>query len=157
DLYLTALGPNHLFHNNGNGTFSDVTRRAGVGDPHFSSSAAWLDYDRDGWLDLFVCNYVHWSPQTNQVQKDEKGIPHLGGVSVYPGEPCTLYRNRGDGTFTDVSHRARIDSRDGGSLGVAVWDYDGDGWPDLVVANDMRANQLYRNNQDGSFSEIGVS
>ena len=157
DLYVTALGPNHLFHNNGNGTFTDVTRQAGVGDPRFSTSAAWLDYDRDRFLDLFVCNYVKWSAATNQVQVDEKGVRHLGGVALYPGEASALYHNNGNGTFTDVTRRAGISSPTGGALGVAVDDYDDDGWPDLIVADDERPNRLYRNNRDGTFTDLGVA
>ncbi len=157
DLYVTALGPNHLFRNNGDGTFTDVTRQAGVGDPRFSSSAAWVDVDRDGRLDLFVCNYVAWSAEKNRVQTDEKGVRHLGGVAVYPDEANRLYHNDGDGAFTDITTRAGLDSKQGGALGVAVWDYDADGWPDLFVANDLRPNLLYRNNQDGSFTELGVA
>lgn len=157
DLYVTALGPNHLFHNNGDGTFSDVTKKAGVGDPHFSSSAAWFDYDRDGLLDLFVGNYVGWTAAANQVPRDEKGVPHMGGVAAYPGEPSTLYHNKGDGTFADVTRRAGVANREGGTLGVAVWDYDGDGWPDLLLANDLRPNRLYRNNRDGTFTELGLA
>jgi hypothetical protein len=155
DLYVTALGPNHLFHNNGNGTFTDATRRAGVGDPRFSSSAAWFDYDRDGKLDLFVCNYVRWSPAVNVVSADPKGDRHLGGVGLYPSERSTLYRNNGDGTFTDVTGRAGVGNADGAALGVAVCDFDADGWPDLVIANDMRPNRLYRNMGDGTFTELG--
>jgi len=108
DLYLTALGPNHLFHNNGNGTFTDVTRKAGVGDPRFSASAAWLDYDRDGLLDLFVCNYCDWSPALNPVLTDATGHKHMAGPRRYKGAPSTLYRNRGDGTFEDVTRRAGV-------------------------------------------------
>jgi enediyne biosynthesis protein E4 len=156
DLYLTAMGPNHLFRNNGDGGFTDVTKQAGVGDPRFSSSAAWIDHDRDGDLDLFVCNYVQWSLEKNLVQADEKGVRHLGGVALHPGEPNTLYRNDGDGHFTDVTADAGLFSHDGAALGVAVWDYNRDGWPDLAIANDMRPNQLYRNNRNGTFTEIAV-
>jgi hypothetical protein len=156
DLYLTALGPNHLFHNNGNGTFTDVTRKAGVGDPRFSSSAAWLDYDRDGRLDLFVCNYCVWSPAMNPVLTDARGRKHMAGPRRYKGAPSTLYRNRGDGSFEDVTRRAGVYSPIGKSLGVLVFDVDDDGWLDLLVANDMEPNRLYRNNRDGTFREIGV-
>jgi hypothetical protein len=154
---VTALGPNHLFHNNGDGTFTDVTRRAGVGDARFSTSAAWLDYDRDGRLDLFVCNYLRWTPETNRVLTDEKGVSHLGGISLYPGEASVLYHNDGNGRFTDVTRSAGLYSRDGAALGVVVWDYDSDGWPDLLVANDQRPNRLYRNNRDGTFSELALA
>jgi hypothetical protein len=156
DLYLTVLGPNHLFHNNGNGTFTDVTRKAGVGDPRFSTSAAWLDYDRDGRLDLFVCNYARWTPETNRVCPDAFGRNHMCGPTYYRGASCALYRNNGDGTFREVTRKAGLYQEAGKALGVLVWDEDGDGWPDLVVANDMEPNLLYRNNHDGTFTEQGV-
>jgi enediyne biosynthesis protein E4 len=156
DLYLTALGPNHLFHNNGNGTFTDVTGRAGVGDPRCSTSAAWLDYDRDGRLDLFVSNYCQWTPAVNRICPDSAGRKHLCGPSYYKGSSSALYRNNGDGTFTDVTRKAGLYNTAGKALGVVVWDYDGDGWPDLAVAQDMEPNLLYRNNHDGTFSERGV-
>jgi hypothetical protein len=156
DLYLTALGPNHLFRNNGDGTFSDVTRRAGVGDPHFSTAAAWLDYDRDGHLDLFVGNYCRWSPKEHQICRDSLGRPQICGPTYYRGEPPTLYRNQGDGTFTDVTKKAGLNDPVGKALGVVVWDYDGDGWLDLVVARDMEPNALYRNQGDGTFSDVAV-
>ncbi len=156
DLYLTALGPNHLFHNNGNGSFSDVTARAGVGDPRCSTSAAWLDYDRDGRLDLFVCNYCRWSPAINQVCPDSTGRKHLCGPSYYQGTSSTLYHNQGDGTFADVTRKAGLENANGKALGVVVWDYDGDDWLDLGVAQDMEPNLLYRNNGDGTFAERGV-
>src|SRR6266852_4525598 len=145
DLYLTAVGPNHLFHNNGNGTFTDVTRKAGVGDPRFSTSAAFLDYDRDGRLDLFVCNYCVWKPALNKVCPDSLGRKHLCGPSYYQGSSSALYRNNGDGTFSDVTKKAGLYNPAGKALGVAVWDDDDDGWPDLAVAQDMEPNLLYRN------------
>jgi hypothetical protein len=156
DLYLTALGPNHLFHNNGDGTFTDVTKRAGVGDARFSTSAAWLDYDRDGRLDLFVCNYARWAPEMNRVCPDALGRRHMCGPTYYKGAASTLYHNNGDGTFSDVTRKAGLYQEAGKALGVLVWDYDGDGWLDLVVANDMEPNLLYRNNHNGTFSERGV-
>jgi hypothetical protein len=156
DLYLTALGPNHLFHNNRDGTFTDVTKTAGVGDPHFSTSAAWLDYDRDGDLDLFVCNYCQWSLELNQICPDSAGRKHMCGPSYYKGVSSTLYRNNGDGTFTDVTKKAGVYDAVGKALGVVVWDFDDDGWPDLAVAKDLEPNLLYRNNRDGTFSEQGV-
>jgi hypothetical protein len=156
DLYLTALGPNHLFHNNGNGTFTDVTKRSGVGDARASTSAAWLDYDRDGWLDLFVCNYVQWTPATNHVCPDSLGRKHLCGPTYYTGARSTLFHNDGDGRFTDVTQKAGLAESANTALGVVVWDADGDGWPDLIVARDMQANLLLRNNRDGTFSERGI-
>src|SRR5206468_11141522 len=118
DLYLTALGPNHLFHNNGNGTFTDVTQQAGVGDPHWSTSAAWLDYNRDGFLDLFVCNYCQWSPATNRICRDGSGRPLMCLPREYPGQSCRLFRNRGDGTFADVTRQAGVYSEIGKTLAV---------------------------------------
>jgi enediyne biosynthesis protein E4 len=156
DLYLTALGPNFLFRNNGDGTFTDVTRRAGVEDSRFSTSAAFLDYDRDGRLDLFVCNYCVWNPALNVVIQDANGRKHMAGPRRYKGASSALYRNRGDGTFEDVTRRAGVYSSIGKSLGVLVFDVDDDGWPDLMVANDLEPNLLYRNNGDGTFREIGV-
>jgi enediyne biosynthesis protein E4 len=156
DLYLTALGPNHLFRNNGNGTFADVTKSAGVGDPRWSTSAAWLDYDRDGHLDLFVCNYCDWSPVLNVTTTDQAGFRHLVGPKVYNGAPSILYRSRGDGTFEDVTRKAGIRTPLGKSLGVLVCDLDDDGWPDLLVANDLEPNLLFRNQKDGTFREVGV-
>ena len=157
DLFVNALGPDHLFHNRGDGTFEDVTSRAGVSDPAFGSSATWLDYDRDGFLDLFVCNYVQWSEATDI-------FCTLDGVSKsyctpesYQGATNRLFRNRGNGTFEDVSRRAGVYEPTGKSLGVVAFDYDEDGWPDLAVANDTQPNFLYHNRRDGSFEEIGVS
>jgi hypothetical protein len=155
DLYLTAMGPNHLFHNNGNGTFTDVTRAAGVGDPRFSTSAAFFDYDRDGKLDLFVCNYCRWSPALNVVCQAAAGR-QICPPDHYQGATSTLYHNNGDGTFSDVTRKAGITSEVGKALGVVVCDYDDDGWPDLIVANDIEPNLLYRNNRDGTFREVGV-
>jgi len=156
DLYLTALGPSHLFRNNGNGTFADVTRRAGVGGLTSGTSAAWFDYNRDGNLDLFVCRYADWTPEKNQICRDSAGRKHLCGPSYYQGLPSILYRNNGNGTFTDVTRQAGVYETAGKALGVVVWDYDDDGRPDLVVAKDMEPNLLYRKNRDGTFSERGV-
>ncbi|PYS95893.1 MAG: CRTAC1 family protein [Acidobacteria bacterium] len=155
DLFVNGLGPDRLFHNRGDGTFEDVTQRAGVSDPAFGSSATWLDYDRDGRLDLFVCNYVQWTPRTDI-------FCTLDGVSKsyctpesYHGATNRLFRNRGDGTFEDVTRKARVENGDGKSLGVVAFDYDGDGFIDLAVANDTQPNYLYRNRGDGTFEEIG--
>jgi len=155
DLCLTCMGPNHLFHNNGDGTFSDVTKRAGVGDPRWSTSAAWLDYDRDGHLDLLVGNYCRWTPALNVVCRSASG-PQMCAPNHYRGDSSTLYHNNGDGSFTDVTRKAGIYSEVGKALGVVVWDFDDDGWPDFMIANDMEPNLLYRNNHDGSFREVGV-
>jgi hypothetical protein len=163
DLYLTALGPNHLFHNNGNGTFTDVTARAGVADPRFSSSATFFDYNRDGYLDLFVCNYCDWTPATNRVCHDSAGRNHMCNPSFFHGSRSTLYRNRGDGTFADVTEQAGVANATGKALGVTVLDVDGDGFLDLIVANDLEPSALYHN-QGGAaakpwsctFTERGV-
>jgi hypothetical protein len=155
DLYLTALGSNRLHRNNGDGTFSDVTARARVGDSRWGSSAAWFDYDRDGNLDLFVGNYCDWSPDRNRRCGDDSG-PYICGPKYYPGTSSRLYRNNGDGTFVDVTRVAGVDAPDGKALGVVVWDHDGDGWLDFAVANDTTPNWLFRNNRDGTFTEVGV-
>jgi enediyne biosynthesis protein E4 len=156
DLYLTALGPNHLFRNNGNGTYSEVTRKAGVGDPRCSTSAAWLDYNRDGHLDLFVCNYCRWSPETNRICHDGMGRRLMCLPREYPGQSCALYRNRGDGTFVDVTRQAGLYNEIGKALGVITWDADSDGWTDLFVANDGERNLRYRNQGNGRFVEDAV-
>ena len=156
DVYVTALDGDHLFHNEGGGHFRDVTAAAGIHNKSFGTSAAWLDYDRDGKLDLFVANYVDWSP--------EKDLwCSLDGVSKsyctpesYKGNPAKLYHNLGGGKFEDVSHKAGIDDPTSKALGVAVLDYNGDGWPDLFVANDTQPNKLYRNKGDGTFVEEGL-
>jgi enediyne biosynthesis protein E4 len=155
DIYLTGVGPNRLFRNNGNGTFTDVTQKAGVGDPHFSTSAAWFDYDRDGNLDLYVCNYCHWSPATNKVCQGNNG-DYICPPDHYSGDSGTLYRSNGNGTFTDVTKQAGVYSAVGKNLGALVWDANGDGWLDLVVANDLEPNLLFENNKDGTFTERGV-
>ncbi len=150
DLYLTAYGHCRLFHNRGNGTFVEVTRSARVPGPAWGTSAAWLDVDRDGFLDLFVCGYCRWSPALNQSCGD------ICGPAYYGGTTSVLYHNNRDGTFTDVSRRAHIAAAAGKALGVAVLDADGDGWPDLAVANDTVPNWLFRNRGDGTFTEVGV-
>jgi enediyne biosynthesis protein E4 len=155
DLYLTAYGDCRLFRNNGSGTFSNVTQTAKVPGPPFGTSAAWFDYDRDGHLDLFVCNYCRWTPALNRSCGDSSG-PYICAPSFYDGTASVLYRNNRDGTFTDVTRRARVDRKDGKALGVVVWDYDGDGWLDFAVANDTTPNWLFRNNRDGTFKEMGI-
>lgn len=161
DLYLTAYGRNYLFRNNGNGTFTDVTRAANVPGPAFGSSAAWFDYDRDGRLDLFVGSYCRWRPAINHRCGDSSG-PHICAPKYYDGTVSVLYHNEGAGTggesvrFTDVTRRAHVDSPNGKALGVAVWDFDGDGWLDFAVANDTVPNWLFRNNRNGTFTEQGA-
>jgi hypothetical protein len=146
DIYITCLGPNRLFRNLGGGKFADQTARANVADPGFSTSAAWADYDRDGKLDLFVCNYVEWSIEKDiHCSLDGKNKSYCTPES-YKGQSSTLYRNKGDGSFENVTERAGLYDPTSKSLGVALIDYDGDGWIDLFVANDTQPNKLYHNN-----------
>lgn len=157
DVFVTAVGQNRLFHNTGNGHFIDVTEKAGLGGRSgFSTSALWFDYDRDGFLDLFVCNYVKWSPQHDVFCSVDGAHKSYCTPEAYRGSTCWLFRNRGNGTFEDVTAKSGIFDTSSKSLGVALLDYDHDGWPDLIVANDTQPNKLYRNRRDGSFEEIGV-
>jgi hypothetical protein len=163
DLYVTCLGPDHLFKNNGNGTFTDVTAKAGVSDPRWSTGASFFDYDRDGDLDLFVANYVDFDinhlPEFGQGQTCQyKSIPVQCGPRGLKGAGDSLFRNNGDGTFTDVSKQAGVSDPDGFyGLGVITSDFDNDGLIDIFVANDSTPNFHYRNNGDGTFKEIGFS
>jgi hypothetical protein len=156
DLYLTNFGPNQMWHNRGDGTFEDTTATAGVGDPRWSVSASFVDYDGDGFLDLFVCNYVKWSPQTDVHCSLDGKVKSYCTPEAYRGATCWLFRNRGDGTFEDVTAKAGIFDNSSKSLGVAMLDYDRDGKIDLFVANDTQSNKLYRNLGTGKFQEIGV-
>ncbi len=156
DIYITCLGANHLFRNLGGGRFTDVTAKAGVGDTGFSTSAAWVDYDRDGRLDLFVCNYVEWAIEKDiHCSLDGKNKSYCT-PEAYKGQSSTLYRNKGDGTFENVTERAGLLDPAGKSLGVALMDYDNDGWIDLFVANDTQPNKLYRNRGNGTFTDEGM-
>ncbi|MEE9294199.1 MAG: CRTAC1 family protein [Phycisphaerae bacterium] len=157
DIYVTNVGPSLLYRNNGDGTFSDVTDRAGVGDPSFGSSAAFTDYDHDGDLDLFVVNYTRWSAQTEIECFAPNGrLDYCGPTNYQQPAPDTLYRNEGDGTFTNVTRSAGIAAAFGNGLGIVATDLDGDGWTDFAVANDLMANQLWINNRDGTFREEGL-
>jgi hypothetical protein len=157
DLFVTAYGQSHLFHNNGNGTFTDVTQKAGLGGvQEFSTGAAWVDYDKDGRLDLVVANYVQWSPETDlYCTLDGKSKSYCTPES-YKGTSVRLWHNRGDGTFEDVTKKAGLGDPTSKTLGIAVLDYDGDGWPDLLLSNDTQPNKLYRNNGNGTFTEKAV-
>ena len=156
DIYITCVGPNRLFRNLGGGKFADVTARAGVGDPGFSTSAAWFDFDNDGKLDLFVGNYVEWSVQTDQhCTLDGKNKSYCT-PQTYKGQSASLYKNRGNGTFENVTARAGLTDPAGKTLGVALLDYDDDGWMDLFVANDTEPNKLYRNNHNGTFTDNAI-
>lgn len=156
DIYITAVGPNKLFRNTGSGTFVDVTSKAGVGDPGFSTSALWFDFDRDGNLDLFVCNYVEWSVATDKFCALDGTNKSYCTPEAYKGESPTLYHNRGDGTFEDVTKKAGLFDPDCKALGVAMIDYDQNGWMDLFVANDTQPNRLFKNNGNGSFSDVAI-
>jgi hypothetical protein len=160
DLYVTGINQNILYHNNGNGTFTDVTEHAGVsgissGKKMLSVSAAWIDYDNDGRLDLFVTNYLDWTPQNSKVC-GPVGKRLSCPPSMYAGEANILYHNNGDGTFTDVSKEMGIAAQIGKGMGVAIADYDGDGWMDIFVANDNERNFLFRNRAGKKFDEVGV-
>ncbi|RKU27229.1 hypothetical protein C6499_12160 [Candidatus Poribacteria bacterium] len=157
EIYVTNYGPNILYHNNGDGTFTDITQKASVGDERWGTSCAFLDYDLDGDVDLYVVNYMKFSIDENRWW-ETRGIrtycsptDQIAG-SHFVSEPDILYRNNGNGTFTDVTVAARISHRALG-LAVAVADYDNDGYPDLHIANDMEADFFYRNDGDGTFTE----
>ncbi len=156
DVYITALEGDRLFQNEGGGRFRDVTKAAGIANANFGTSAAWLDYDRDGNLDLFVANYVQWSIKGDLWCSLDGGTKSYCTPESYKGTPSRLYRNLGNGRFEDVGRKAGIADPTSKSLGVAVLDFDGDGWPDLFVANDTQPNKLYRNNRDGTFRDEGM-
>jgi enediyne biosynthesis protein E4 len=155
DIYITAVGTNHLFRNLGNGRFADVTAKAGVGDPGFSTSAIWFDYDNDGKLDLFVSHYVTWSREKDQYCSLDGKNKSYCTPEAYKGESATLFHNKGNGVFEDVTKRAGLYDPTSKSLGIAMLDYDNDGWMDLFVANDTQRDKLYRNNHDGTFTDVG--
>ena len=157
DLFVTGLNGNRLFHNAGGGRFVDVTSHAGVASPAFSTSAAWLDYDRDGRLDLFVANYVEWSIATDLVCTLDGKTKSYCTPESYKGRSPVLFHNRGDGTFEDVTRAAGLYDPASKALGVALIDYDHDGWIDLVVANDTQPNRLYRNRRNGTFVDVGTT
>jgi hypothetical protein len=158
DLYITCYGQNHLFHNNRNGTFSEVTKNAGLeGYESLSTSALWFDYDRDGHLDLLVANYVRWSPETDIDCSLDGRTKSYCTPEAYPGTTCWLFRNRGDGTFEEVTGKAGLHDDTSKSLGLTLIDYDLDGWPDVFIANDTQPNKLYHNNGNGTFSERAVT
>ena len=156
DLYITGLGASRLFRNEGRGRFADVTTKAGVGDAGFSASAMWLDYNRDGKLDLFVSRYVQWSIATDVVCALDGKAKSYCTPEAYKGASPSLYRNRGDGTFENVTKAAGLFDATNKMLGVALLDYDNDGWPDIFGANDTQPNRLYRNKGDGTFTDVGV-
>jgi len=157
DLFITTMGQSRLFHNNGNGTFTDVTQKAGLmGPKEFSTSAAWIDYDKDGKLDLVVANYVQWSLEGDlYCTLDGKSKSYCTPES-YKGTSVRLWHNLGDGTFEDATKKAGLAEPTSKTLGIAILDYDNDGWPDLLFSNDTQPNKLYRNNGNGTFTEKAV-
>jgi hypothetical protein len=157
DIFVTALGQSRLFHNNGNGTFTDVTASAGLsGITEFSTSAAWVDYDRDGKLDLLVANYVQWTPEMDLRCTLDGTHKSYCTPESYKGSSARLWHNLGNGKFEDVTKKAGLYDPTSKSLGIAVLDYNSDGWPDLLIANDTQPNKLYLNNRNGTFSEKAV-
>jgi hypothetical protein len=157
DILVTCVGQNRLFRNTGKGTFVDVTNSAGLGKREaFSTSALWFDYDRDGLLDLFVCNYVKWSTETDVFCSLDGKHKSYCTPEAYRGETCWLFHNRGNGTFEDVTATSGIFDSSSKSLGVALLDQNRDGWPDLLVANDTQPNKLYRNQHNGTFRDYAV-
>ncbi len=158
DLYLTAFGPNRLYRNNGpdaDPAFTDVSAKIPDED-RWSTSAAFVDYDRDGFLDLFVCNYVNFTTQENKVCHSAAGRRDYCGPGSYSPVPDRLFHNNGDGTFSDATDAAGITCCYGSGLGVVCADFDGDGWPDIYVANDGNANQLWMNRRDGTFQDTAL-
>jgi hypothetical protein len=157
DIFITCVGQSRLFRNTGKSTFVDVTKASGLlGRQGFSTSALWFDYDRDGLLDLFVCNYVRWSPEHDVFCSLDGTHKSYCTPEAYRGDTCWLFHNRGDGTFEDVTASSGIFDSSSKSLGVAMFDYDQDGWPDLLVANDTQPNKLYKNLRNGKFKDVGV-
>src|SRR6266853_1267117 len=161
DIFVAGVGRNTLYHNNGDGTFTDVTERAGLArpDPQYGRlwavGAAWVDYDRDGLLDLLVVNYVQWDPKTEPVcEKD--GLPDFCYPRAYAGVPNSLFHNNGDGTFTDVSAASGIRQSIGKGMAVTAADFNADGWPDLFISNDTLPNSLFVNQHNGTFKESAI-
>ena len=164
DIYITAVGNNKLLRND-NGFFTDVTNQMNVtgNDPHegslpaWSSSSAWIDVDRDGWLDLFVNNYVKWTPELDIYTTRDGKTKSYATPDVYEGESCRLYHNVQGKFFEDITEKAGVLNPEGKSLGVAVADFNNDLWPDLVISNDTQPNFLYINNGDGTFSNKAIA
>jgi hypothetical protein len=163
DIFLTGVGECRLFHNGAASdragalrTFHDITKAAGVNRPGWATSATWIDYDRDGLLDLFVCYYVQWSPKTNRPFSVDGIHKSYSTPEQYPGDSCRLYHNEGGGRFRDVTRAAGIYNVRSKALGVVLCDFDQDGWPDLVVANDTEPNFLFHNQGNGTFKEVAL-
>ena len=157
DIFVSALGQSHLFHNNGNGTFTDVTKLAGMWGPsEFSTSAAWVDYDRDGKLDLVVANYVQWTEQGDLYCTLDGAHKSYCTPESYKSTSVRLWHNLGNGKFEDATQAAGLGDPTSKSLGIAILDTNGDGWPDILIANDTQPNKLYLNKKNGTFEERGV-
>jgi hypothetical protein len=157
DIFITCVGQSRLFRNTGKGTFVDATKSSGLaGKQGLSTSAIWFDFDRDGFLDLLVCNYVHWSPERDVFCSLDGKNKSYCTPEAYRGDTCWLYHNRGNGTFEDVTATSGIFDSSSKSLGVAMLDYDQDGWPDVLVTNDTQPNKLYHNLRNGKFKDIAV-
>ena len=157
DLFVAGVRQNQLLHNRGDGRFDDVTAKSGIASGDWAVAGAWLDYDKDGRLDLFVVNYVKWSADTNRYCGDQaRGVRIYCHPRFFEGLPDRLYRNKGDGTFEDVSSRAGVLTHIGKGMSAAIADFDHDGFTDLIVTNDTVPNFLFRNKGDGSFEEIGL-
>jgi hypothetical protein len=157
DVYVTCVGQNRLFRNTGKGTFVDVTKNSGLGGRSaFSTSAMWVDIDRDGLLDLFVCNYVRWSAERDVFCSLDGKQKSYCTPEAYRGDTSWLFRNRGDGTFEDVTATCGIFDSTSKALGVALIDDDQDDWPDIFVANDTQPNKLYRNQRNGTFKDVAL-
>jgi enediyne biosynthesis protein E4 len=158
DIFISALGQSHLFRNNGTGTFTEMTKSAGLWGPsEFSTSAAWVDYDRDGKLDLVVANYVQWSEQGDLYCTVDGTHKSYCTPESYKGTSVRLWRNLGNGKFEDETQKAGLGDPTSKSLGIAILDYNDDGWPDIVIANDTQPNKLYVNKKNGTFEERGVA
>jgi len=157
DLLITCVGQNRLFRNTGKGTFVDITKTSGLdGRQAFSTSAMWFDFDRDGLLDLFVCNYVKWTPEHDVFCSLDGKQKSYCTPEAYRGETCWLFHNRGNGTFEDVTATSGVFDSSSKSLGVTLIDSDQDGWPDVFVANDTQPNKLYRNLRNGRFKDVAL-
>jgi enediyne biosynthesis protein E4 len=157
DVYITALDGDRLFHNEGNCKFREVTKTAGIRNANFGTSAAWLDYDRDGKLDLFVANYVQWKKEIDLWCSLDGATKSYCTPESYKGASSRLFHNLGGGRFQDVAGPAGVGDPTSKSLGITVLDYNGDGWPDLFVANDTQPSKLYRNNGNGTFTDQGMT
>jgi enediyne biosynthesis protein E4 len=158
DVFITGVGQSRLFRNTGAGKFVDVTEASGLGRREaFSTSAMWIDFDRDGHLDLFVCNYVRWSAEHDVFCSLDGKQKSYCTPEAYRGETCWLFRNRGNGTFEDVTASCGIFDSSSKSLGVTLIDHDQDGWPDIFVANDTQPNKLYRNQRNGTFKDVALA